>query len=428
MSSRLLVERALALVPEGEEFLPLVDAVIGASFADRDKRWARSGAYATVGKRVVDPARVAELVPSIVERAQRRLEDLFSLMVRVMEAQQAGNPAAAAELLVRAGELEEEGRHLEKAERIYALALEVADDLREKGPQILALRRLGRVARTAGRLDEAWTRYEQSHQLSVDEMHAPGQVIACQGLGNVCLDRGERDRARAWYERGLEVARGLEEPDLTWPFYLNLSSLAIWRGDFAEAEELLTEARRHIDRAGNPGALHFWYNNRGSILLEHGDPAGAVQVFREALARADDPFWEMTLRINLGQALVKQARLFEAEEEARRAEETAILHRFVPDLVDVYDLLGAIARERCDEEGFVFYEQALEVCRERGLPQVREAAVYHGYGRLYRACQRPAEARAYLEQAREVYAALGLAPELARVESELEELEAPTAA
>lgn len=425
MSSRLLVERALALVPEGEEFLPLADAVIGASFADRDKRWARSSAYATVGKRLVDPARIQEMIPSIVRKAEERLQALFTLVVQALQEHERGNPATAAELLVRAGELEEADRRLERAEKVYTMALEVAADLREKGPQILALRRLGRVARTAGHLQEAWTRYEQSWQLSQDEMNVHGQVIACQGLGNVCSDRGQRGDARRWYERGLEVARGLDEPDLSWPFYLNLSNLAILRGDLSGAERLLAEARLHIDRAGNENAVPFWYNSRGVMLAEHGDPEGAEHVHREGLARTGDPFWKMTLRINLGHALVRQDRLFEAEEEARRAEELAVVHRFVPDLVDVYGLLGTIARAHCDEEGFVFYEQALEVCRERDLPQVEAAAVYHGYGCLYRACGRPAEAQSYLERARDIYAELGLAPELRRV---LDDLGAPASA
>ena len=95
----------------------------------------------------------------------------------------------------------------------------------------------------------------------------------------------------------------------------------------------------------------------------------------------------------------------------------------VPDLVDVYTLLGGIARERCDEEGFVFYEQALRVCHERGLPRKTEAAILHGYGQLHCACGRPEEGRGYLDAARDVYRALGLGPELARVEEDVAKLE-----
>ena len=417
----LLVERALALVPDYEEFLPLSDALIGASRVDLEKVWARSGAYSTVGKRVVDPARVDELMRQLLARSQERLRELFDLVLGAIREQQAGNAAAAAEMLVRAGEMEEGERRLDKADRIYRMALGISQDLREKEPHVLALRRLGRTARTAGRLDEAWSWYEQSWQLAVDAMDLEGQVIACQGMGNVCDDRGERDRARLWWERGLEMAAGLDQPHLEWPLYINLSVLSMLEGDLAEAERLLGRARERMERTGAPGARMFWLNNRGLLLLENGDPAAAEAVFREALAEAEG-HWELTMRVNLGESLLRQDRLLEAADEARRAEEVAVLHRLVPDLIDVYNLLGSIARERCDEEGFVFYEQALRVCHERALPRKTEAAILHGYGQLHCACGRPEEGRGYLGAARDVYRALGFAPELARVEADVARL------
>jgi len=71
----------------------------------------------------------------------------------------------------------------------------------------------------------------------------------------------------------------------------------------------------------------------------------------------------------------------------------------------------------------VFYEQGLSVCHERGLPRKTEAAVLQGYGLLHGACGRPAEARAYVEAAREIYESLGFLPELARVDADLAALE-----
>ena len=423
MPSHLLVERALALVPDCEEFLPLRDAVIGTSRVDREKMWDRSSAYATLGKRVVDAARLEELVPRVVERAQQRLREIFSLVAAAIREQQAGDLAAAAQTLVRAGEMEEADRHLDRAEKIYTMALEVADGLRDRAPQILALRRLGRTLRAAGRLDEAWGWYERSYELACDEGDVAGQAIACQGLGNLCDDRGHREHSRFWNERGLRLAVALDSPSLEWPFHNNLAVLAMLRGELAEAEEILARSRSCIEAAGEPGALPFWYNNRGLLLTESGDAAGAEAAFREALEGGPDPWWEMTILVNLGHALVRQDRLFEAEEEARRAEEIAIVGRFIPDLVDVYELLGELARNRCDEEGFVFYEQALRVCRERDLPAKTVASVHHGYGRLHAACGRPAEARAYLELARETFQSLGMPPEVERVESALDALE-----
>lgn len=414
----LLVERALALVPDYEDFLPLSDAVIGASRVDLEKVWARSGAYTTLGKRVVDPSRVDELVRQLLDRSQQRLREMFELVLGAIREQQSGNAATAAEMLVRAGEMEEAEGRLDKAERVYGMALGICQDLREKEPHVLALRRLGRTARTAGRLDQAWSWYEQSWQLAVDAMDLEGQVIACQGLGNVCDDRGERDQARTWWERGLELAAGLDAPALEWPLYVNLSVLTMLEGDLGEAERLLGRGRERMERTGAPEARLYWLNNRGLLQLEHGDAVAAEAVFREALPEAEGR-WELTLRVNLGESLLRQGRLLEAADEARRAEEVAIIHRLVPDLVDVYTLLGAIARERCDEEGFVFYEQALRVCQERGLPRKTQAAILHGYGQLHCACGRPEEGRGYLEAARDVYAALGLGPELARVEQDV---------
>jgi tetratricopeptide (TPR) repeat protein len=420
----LLVERALALVPDYEDFLPLSDALIGASRVDADKLWARSGAYATVGKRVVDPARVEEMVRVRLDRSQQRLRELFDLVLGAIREQQAGNPATAAEMLVRAGEMEETARRLDKADRIYRMALGISQDLREKEPHVLALRRLARTARTAGRLDEAWNWYEQSFQLAAGALDVEGQVIACQGLGNVCHDRGERDQARRWWEQGLQLAAGVDQPAMEWPLYINLSALSMLEGDLAESERLLDRARERMEQSGAPDARMYWLNNRGLLLLEHGDSAAAERVFREALALAEaEGHWELTMRVNLGEALRGLGRLLEAEDEARRAEEVAIVHRLVPDLIDVYTLLGSIARDRCDQEGFVFYEQALRVCHERALPRKTEAAILHGYGQLHLACDRPEEGRGYLEAARDVYRALGFAPELGRVEENLRKLE-----
>ena len=205
--------------------------------------------------------------------------------------------------------------------------------------------------------------------------------------------------------------------------------IAIKHGELAEAEALLARARERIEATGGDDAMPFYLNNRGLLLTGHGDLDGAESVFRQALERAAEPRWAATVRCNLGDVLLRRGRLFEAEEEARAAEEAAIVHGLIDDLVDVYLLLGGIARARAAEEGFVFYEQALNVCHERGLPRKQEAAVLHGYGLLHAACGRPAEARAYLDAAREIFASIGLAPELATLDRDLSLLAAePVAA
>src|SRR5262249_1441979 len=153
--------------------------------------------------------------------------------------------------------------------------------------------------------------------------------------------------------------RGLGDAVLERPFYTNLSVIAIKHGELADAEALLARARERIAATGADDAMPFYLNNRGLLLTEHGDLEGAEAVVRQALEREVEPRWEITVRTNLGDVLLRQGRLFEAQEEARRAEELAIVHRLIEDCVDVYLLLGGVARARGDEEGFVFYEQAL---------------------------------------------------------------------
>jgi tetratricopeptide (TPR) repeat protein len=415
----LRVERALALVPDADEFRPFAEAVIGASLRDPERAWAGSAVYATLGKRLVDADRLEALVPEVVERTRRRLESLFGTMLQAVRAQQAGDGAGAARALVRAGEAEEAERRLEKAAAIYSLALEIARDLRDKGPQVLASRRLGRVARAAGKLDEARSWYQQSYELAVAQLDPTGEAVACQGLGNVCDDQGLREEAATWYRRGLEAAEGLGQPGLEFPFYANLSVMAMLDGDLPGAERLLEEARSRIETTGTEDAAAFWLNNRGLLLMESGDLAAAEALFREVLERTRDAHWELTARVNLGEVLARQDRLFEAAEEARRAEEIAILHRFITDLVDVYALLGSLARLRRDEGGFVFYEQALEMCREHALPAKTRAGILQGYGQLHLACGSRTEGHAYLEAALELYRTLGFAREAARVEADL---------
>ncbi len=130
--------------------------------------------------------------------------------------------------------------------------------------------------------------------------------------------------------------------------------------------------------------------------------------------------------------MVAAGRALEAEEEMRRAEQVAIGANLAHRLVQIYALLGKLRGRQNDETGFVFFEQAIELCRTLGRPPVEEARVYHEYG-LFRGRFGGAggaggagrdEARAYLERAREIFQSLGVEAEVERVRAELRELSA----
>jgi hypothetical protein len=85
-------------------------------------------------------------------------------------------------------------------------------------------------------------------------------------------------------------------------------------------------------------------------------------------------------------------------------------------------LMGRLRGKQKDETGFVFFEQAIELCRvtER-VPSV-EGRVYREYGTFRSLLGSPEEARAYYEKARAIFESLGETGELAGVEAELERI------
>jgi hypothetical protein len=85
----------------------------------------------------------------------------------------------------------------------------------------------------------------------------------------------------------------------------------------------------------------------------------------------------------------------------------------------VYRALGAAARARGDAEGFVFYEQALELCAAPGTPPIERAATQHEYALLEAGAGRRDSAAARLEEALAIYRRLGTHPEIQRAERDL---------
>ncbi|HEV2146149.1 MAG TPA: tetratricopeptide repeat protein [Longimicrobiaceae bacterium] len=421
MYSNLQVEQALSLIPHTTEFLPLIDAVIGASRPDRQRTWAKSGKYATMSKRVVDPADLRSETQALAAEARERLQDVCSLVVDAIRAYEAGELEAAALNFVWAGELEEADEDLTEAERLYLLALEVATEAAERRAEIVALRHLGRVAHSAGRFADSQARYERSYLLSVEAQDVLGQAASCQGLGAIWAEQGERAHAHTWYSRGVQLAWGLD-PEFRHPFLCQLAALAIRLGELDEAEAQLEHARQAIRAARCEQAMAAWYHQYGLLLDARGDSLGAECTYRKGVEHARDPACEIRIRIDLGHKLLREDRLLEAREEARKAEEIAIRKRSVPVLVEVYGLLGAIARKQCDPDGFVFYEQALELCREQRVPPLREAAVYHEYGLFLHGCGHTAEAPDYLRKASEIYQESNLVCEMERVAADLRAL------
>jgi tetratricopeptide (TPR) repeat protein len=121
----------------------------------------------------------------------------------------------------------------------------------------------------------------------------------------------------------------------------------------------------------------------------------------------------------LSEPLRRQGRTREALAVARDAEALAIHSHAVLRLPDVYRALGAAAAERGDTEAFLFYEQALEVCRDHRLPAYEVAATQQHYGRLQARRGEWEAADARLREAHRLYTGLGARTEADEVAQEL---------
>lgn len=115
---------------------------------------------------------------------------------------------------------------------------------------------------------------------------------------------------------------------------------------------------------------------------------------------------------------------FEAEEELRRAELSAIAANLPQRLVQIHTPMGKLRGSEQDETGFVFFEQAIELCNTLERSLATEAQVYLEYGLLRERLGQRDEARAHLERAREILTHLGEVVERGRVDAELEKLSA----
>lgn len=412
------VEHALALVPRTAEFQPLIDAIIGASSSETARRWSKSGTYATIPKRLLNPEVLQHRANAAVEHTRVRMEQQMRLVVRAIRAYQDDDLTGAAAAFLRAGEHEEEMDCLEGARRCFVLALDALGLRQTRGLRARILRRLGGIAQAAEHYSEAHGWFLQAYQESVVQGDGPGQVAACLGLGRVYATRGQTEQAREWYARAMSRARRLGSA-YQWPVRLEIASLAIRCGRLAEAESHLRRARAGVHRMGDERMMLEWHRCQCALLRDQGDAVGAERMCSDALARELAPRCQLQLRLELSRCLLQQGRLMEARDQLRVAEELAAREQLVPMLVDVYELLGATARERCDEEGFVFFEEALEICREQRLPRSRLAAVHHAYGLFLCDCTRPGEAKAHLERSYVLYRELGLAAECREVEAAL---------
>lgn len=413
------LEQALSALPELDELRPLREALIGISEIDRALVWSGGGDYATLDKRIAEPAHLESQITALAERVRERTERVYRHVVASLAALERRDAAGAARELVLAGEVEEGARRLDAAEQYYAKALELGRKPRDRRVEGLALRRLARVARARSGLDRALQLYRQGYEVAAAQRDVEGAVVGCQGVGNVYVDQGQWAAAREWYQRGLEL---LPEAGgrLAWELYNNMAIVELRTGQLDASATWLDRIEQLLPALNDPAGYPYLLNGRGLIAMARGEHAQAESLYREAAQRAGEPHLHAAFLLNLSEALLEQDRLLEAEEAVRAAEYEAIRRGLTQLLPETYRRLGQVAQRHGDAEGFLFFEQALDLCQARGLPLVQLAITQEEYGRFELAVGNREAGQARLQRALELYQRLELRLEAERVETLLD--------
>jgi tetratricopeptide (TPR) repeat protein len=408
------VEQALQVIPEIDGLLPLRSALVrGSRDADRWS-WAATDGHSIVDTRLVDLDELDRSAVFLAEQLRDRVVKIYGYVIDATRYATARDWNEAALALIAAGELEEGAGNGAAAAGFFEKALEIGRKARDRTGELLARRRLGRVARSRGKFSEALDQYRASFRLAQGQRDLEGMVIACQGIGNVHSDLGAWEAAVEWFERGLDLL-GETPSRHHWQFQVNLSNVERRSGNLAASESWLELARSSADRLGDTSAEIFLANSAGLLAMARSDTAVAERLYLRALAAAATPAARATVLVNFTECLLEGGRTDESESVARDLERIATVHSLVTFLPYVYRALGAVARTRMNEDGFVFFEQALQLCDDLDAPPLEVALTHHEYGRFEAALGRYDAAAAHLGVAERLYVDIGTTAELERL-------------
>ncbi|HVH13822.1 MAG TPA: tetratricopeptide repeat protein [Longimicrobium sp.] len=420
------VEQLLGLLPDVDELELLRLTIIGAAVPDPGKAWDSSSAYATIDKRIVSASEVDRAVRAAEETLREHVASLYEGLRPVFRSFFEGRDDEAVRQLVVLGEqLEGRGR-LKAARQCFRTAFAMSLPLLDKGPQILALRRIGRVSLSLGDFHDAALHYERSAQLARDAGETRSEVVARTGFGNVLAWQGRWVDAEGHYRDALallEASEGRQASLERAQLLANLGNIATWLERLDEAEELLGQALAMVESLSSPVDLAVCRIQQAHLRERQERFAEARQAYERALELPVPPSLQSGIATDLAELCLREGHLSQAEEWGRVAEEHAIRAGSAYTLGRMYQGRGNVACARGDEDGFTFFEKALEIARDRGYPFL-EAETLAEYAGLRRQTGGVEEAEAYLERARELFVQLGLTQKLARTEQALAEIRA----
>lgn len=424
--SEATVEEILGLLPDLDDLEVLRLRLVSAAVRDPEKEWESSSTYTTVDKRIVSPEAVERAVAEAEQTLHEYVAALHAGLAPFFRSFFQGQDLEAARHMVALGEdLEERGR-LMGARRCYRAALNISLPLAEKSPQLLALRRIGRVSLRVGDLQEAASYYERSADLARDSRDLHAEVVARTGLGNVRLWQGAWSEAERCYHDALSLADTAGPGMLVLErgqVYNNLGNVTTRGRRLDEAEGWFESAFRVWDTLESPVDLGICLHNHAQLREAQGRRDEAASDYEAALKLPIPSWLRSAIATDFAAWWLGEGHLTQAEEWGRVAEENAIATESPYTLGAVYLGRARIALARGEVDGFIFFEKALEIARAKGYPSL-EAETLLDYALLRAQNDGAEEAVAYLERSVELLRGIGAGAELDRAEAALADLRA----
>ena len=183
--------------------------------------------------------------------------------------------------------------------------LQMTTDPRIRG---VALQNLGGIAAEQGDLETAEHRFLESYRCFRDADYAWGQAFALNNYGRAAMDRGNLEIAERVLTQAVELARSVEDLDLSALATMNLAETMLAADDFDRAEEAASAALGYFDMVGNRWRRVECLRLLGDINRRHGDLEIAARCYTQGLA--------------LARELGVQLEIIRLEERLRHGEQT----------------------------------------------------------------------------------------------------------